>query len=576
MKINLGTQASGSKAVLDLEVLLRSNMLLQAASGGGKSHAIRLLAEQCCPHVPVGIIDVEGEFATLREKHPFVLIGPGGETPADPRSAALVARKMLELGTSFVADIYELPVSARKEWVREFVAALIAAPKSLWRPFLFIIDEAHLFAPEQGHGRESSVALEAIVDLGSRGRKRGYCLVAATQRIGKLSKDVVAELKNVFVGLAVLDIDRERAAEALGKTRNRVARNDFYDAVKLLKPGEFFGLGQAFASDPTRFRFGAVHTTHPEPGKQQKAAPPPPLSKIKALLPQLKDLPQEAEAEAKTVVQMRERIATLEDKLAAADRESCQRPEDTQPLIDAAVAAAMADVRAKGQAALSRLRVFLGQLTDSLGTLNTATQSASTTLEDLRDVFSSESMSITPESTRRLVSIMAVAPYNERPVQRERRVSATEDEIKLGAGERKVMIAVAQSAKATPEQISVLTGFKRSTRDAYLQRLRTAGCVVRLNDGQHAPTEDGIRWLGNDYVPLPTGRALRDHWLSTLPQGESAVLRTVLQTPGITREAIGEATGFKRSTRDAYIQRLMTRKLVESANGGVVPSRGLR
>lgn len=315
MKIKLGTGAGGD-AMLDLEVMMRTNLLLQAASGGGKSRSIRRLAEQCCEHVPVGIIDVDGEFASLREKFPFVLIGPGGETPADPRSAALVARKMLELGTSFVADIYELPVAARKEWVRNFLTALIDAPKSLWRQFIFVIDEAHLFAPEQGHGRDGSVALSPIVDIGSRGRKRGFCLVAATQRIGKLSKDVVAELKNVFIGLATLDVDRERAAEALGKTRDRKSRNDFYDSVKFLKPGEFYGLGQAFANTPTLFRFGDVQTTHPEPGKQTKATPPPPLSKIKGLLPQLKDLPKEAEEEARTVAQMRAKIADLEEQIA--------------------------------------------------------------------------------------------------------------------------------------------------------------------------------------------------------------------------------------------------------------------
>lgn len=93
---------------LDLDKLLRTRLLIQANSGGGKSWLVRRIAEQLFGKIPVLIIDPEGEFATLREKFGFVLVGKGGETPADPRSAALVAHKLLELRASAVCDLYEL------------------------------------------------------------------------------------------------------------------------------------------------------------------------------------------------------------------------------------------------------------------------------------------------------------------------------------------------------------------------------------------------------------------------------------------------------------------------------------
>jgi hypothetical protein len=40
------------------------------------------------------ILDNEGEFATLREKVDVLLIGDGGELPADVRSAGLLARRL--------------------------------------------------------------------------------------------------------------------------------------------------------------------------------------------------------------------------------------------------------------------------------------------------------------------------------------------------------------------------------------------------------------------------------------------------------------------------------------------------
>ena len=44
----------------------------------------------------------------------------------------------------------------------------------------------------------------------------------------------------------------------------------------------------------------------------------------------------------------------------------------------------------------------------------------------------------------------------------------------------------------------------------------------------------------------------------------------------VTRDAISEATGYKRSTRDAYIQRLCLRRLAaRTVNGNIEASREL-
>ena len=69
MKPSLGKFLDGGAAVIDLPRLLETRMLIQANSGGGKSWAIRRLLEQTAGHVQQLVIDPEGEFATLREKH---------------------------------------------------------------------------------------------------------------------------------------------------------------------------------------------------------------------------------------------------------------------------------------------------------------------------------------------------------------------------------------------------------------------------------------------------------------------------------------------------------------------------
>lgn len=131
--IDLGTSAEwGKKPVqIDIERLLTTRLLVQANSGGGKSFALRRLLEQLFGAVPQVVIDLDGEFATLREKFPYVLAsaGAGGDCKVDTRSAALLARRILEHGFSTICDLSEMKKHDRVRFVRLFLEALMDAPR---------------------------------------------------------------------------------------------------------------------------------------------------------------------------------------------------------------------------------------------------------------------------------------------------------------------------------------------------------------------------------------------------------------------------------------------------------------
>ena len=94
--IDMGRRVGdGIRFDADLDVILRSNLLVQANSGGGKSWLLRRLIEQSFGKVPQIIIDPEGEFSTLRERFDLILVGKDGDTPADVRSASLLAHRLL-------------------------------------------------------------------------------------------------------------------------------------------------------------------------------------------------------------------------------------------------------------------------------------------------------------------------------------------------------------------------------------------------------------------------------------------------------------------------------------------------
>ena len=313
-------KANGRNIGFDIPELLVSRLLITANSGGGKSFLLRRILEQAYGKVQQIVIDPAGEFATLREKYGFVLVGEQGETPADVRSAGLVAEKLLELRASAVCDLYSLKPTVRHTWVKLFLTAVMNAPKKLWHPVLFEIDEAHKFCPENGEGE--SEAKEAMLSLASDGRKYGFCAVWATQRLAKLDKSAASELNNVLVGPTFLDVDLKRAHKALGIATAK-EQNVFNEQMKTIRPGNFWALGRAISKHRVLVKIGDVETTHPQAGSgKYSAEPPPPPEKIKALLPKLADLPKAAEEKARTEAEFKREIRELKHQLSVASRQS--------------------------------------------------------------------------------------------------------------------------------------------------------------------------------------------------------------------------------------------------------------
>lgn len=589
--ITLGTIVeTGKPAKLDIEIALRTGLLLQANSGGGKSFAARRTIEQIMDategRIPIVVIDPEGEFDTLREKYDFLLVGgENADFKADVRTAALFAHWLLKHNASAVINLYDLSKRDRKAWVAAFTQALVDAPKELWHDLLMFVDEIHEFAPELGHGklgRDDTIASEPLVEYASKGRKRGFMLAGGTQRLSKLRKDLAAELKNVCIGFTFLDNDCKRAIESLGIERSN--EREFKKRIKQIEPGTFYMLGRALALDPTLMKFGEVQTTHPEPGRRVKALPPP-TAKIKHLLPQLKDLPQEAEKKLKTEAELRAALTKTEQENARLKRENEKMSQNVKIVPQIQIVEKVPDgilqaiaeaertigtlgntLRDAAAAALSTA-VNLRGMKGSVERLNGAAQAqiAKTGSAPAGNMAVRHSGTPIPFDAAPRSALIPIRP----PVGR---VVLDDDCRSVGKGERLILIAIAQHPDGvTREQLTVLTGYKRSTRDAYIQRLRAYGCVDQQGESLIV-TDAGATALGSDYEPLPTGAALRDYWLQRLPEGERKCFEVVVHhfPSPVTREEIGTVTEYKRSTRDAYLQRLLSRKLIESGGRGDV------
>jgi len=329
MQLNVGTWNDTIQPVkVNLETLLSSRALITANSGGGKSYCLRGIIEALAGHVQQILIDTDGEFASLREKFDFVICAPkGGDAVAHPKTAALLCRRLMETKVSAVLDISELQARERHTFVRVFLETLMGLGKDLWSPMVLHLDEAHIYCPEKGQGE--SEASEAVIDLACRGRKRGFCLIAATQRLSKLRKDAAAELLNRLIGRTGLDLDVKRAAFELGMSPTSAQA-----LLPHLAPGKFFAYGPAIASVMRGMTAATVKTSHPKPGVARVKDLPKPTPAVKAVLPQLADLQKESEEEARTLQDLRTELSKKNQELRTLTRDLDQARVAPAPKAD--------------------------------------------------------------------------------------------------------------------------------------------------------------------------------------------------------------------------------------------------
>ncbi|MDB5699078.1 MAG: ATP-binding protein [Alphaproteobacteria bacterium] len=287
VRIDLGIDGSGNPAVVDLEELLATRLLVQGNSGSGKSHLLRRLLEGSAGLVQQVVIDPEGDFVSLSDAFGHVSIDAGHYSLAEIGG---IARRLREHRASVVLNLEGLEVEGQMRCVAGFLSALFDAPREHWYPALVVVDEAQVFAPAvagevSDEARRASLA--AMTNLMCRGRKRGLAGVIATQRLAKLAKNVAAEASNFLMGRTFLDIDMARASDLLWMVRRQA------ETIRDLARGEFLALGPAITRRPVSIRIGDVRTVAASASPKLVPLPEAPAGNMRDLLfaPREQDLP---------------------------------------------------------------------------------------------------------------------------------------------------------------------------------------------------------------------------------------------------------------------------------------------
>lgn len=559
--------------------------------GAGKSNLGAVMAEGIIKAgQPVCIIDPTGAWYGLKSsadgKSPglpvYVFGGEHADIPLEPTAGEVLANFMVENRLPVVLDLKLMRKHEQIKFVMTFAEVLFHRNRE---PLMVFIDEAARFAPQNIKDRmpEAARCLGAVEDLATLGRNRGLGVTLMAQRPAPVSTTLRTQVENLICLRTVGKHDRKAIdewVEAKGtqQERDRMMKDlaELPDGVGYFwSPGwlrkfqkEHFLRRETFDSGATP-KVGAkpiVPRAFAEVDKNRLSA------EIQATIER---------AKSEDPKELRKRILELERAKAvpaaatpkAADPDALKREFDRGALsVKKVLAKEVARYSAAMEKLLSRYTTSFNAARERLdATADELAKLEKPTIPALESLIA-EVQAVRMDPVRQSPAARPVVPRAPmpRPERAPRANSQTNGSIPLG--ERKILIACAQYPDgAARDQLTVLTSYKRSTRDAYIQRLGERGYVEMGGAGVLA-TQEGIDALGSDYEPLPVGEELQQYWFDRLPAGECAILRVLVeagQNP-VSREALEETTGFKRSTRDAYIQRLSSRRLVEVNGPGTV------
>ncbi len=549
----------------DPEKLLESRALILANSGGGKSWAIRRITEQAANiGIQVILLDPEGEFASVREKFDFILCGKGQDVPAETRSAALLAIKLLELGKSAVIDLYELSKQDRQRYVKLFLNAMVDCPKELYHPVLVILDEAHDYAPE---GKPSE-ATQAVEDMASKGRKRGQCLIPASQRISKLSKNVSAECNNKIVGRMSQDIDMKRAGDELGLSKERLTE------LRQLAPGEFFAFGPAISNDVIKLKIGPVMTSHAKIGYKGGQKNPPASDVIRKVLAELKDLPQEAEKELKTTAELKQALSTARREATELKTRLSKAPKaGIDPrIVDEAVIKAVSK-RDKEIDAFKRKLTH--ELLKSHNNAVKALEALSISIEKVKEALPDFKL----ETTHHLPIVpskpMVQYKPHRSPMSSDRGFPVVTTEIverKIGQCPRAIYSYLATDPQMSfaKTKVAIATGYSQNSGgfNNSISELASSGLIIRASGGLMISGEINQDLLISQDIAI-------EKWIGKLDKCSSVILKHMLnhhRDETHTKDQIGEATGYSVTSGgfNNSLSELSSLGLIERLPGGMV------
>lgn len=546
-------------------------------TGSGKTYGATKVAEEMLrAGAQVIVIDPVGKWYGLRlaadGKSPGISIpvfgGLNGDIPLEPTSGAVIADLIVDRRISLIMDVSQFEIDAHKtRFATDFATRFFFRQKSSPSAVHVFVEESEEFVPQNPQPGENAM-LHAFRRMWKLGRNFGIGGSLISQRPQDVNKKALNQSECVF------------AFQMTGPQERKAIETWIADK----------GLDLTIAADLPKLPVGQCHIWSPQwlqifktikisPKWTFDASSTPKVGQniaVRDLAPiDLVELQEKMQA---TIERAKENDpALLKKEIAKLKTELARKPAPlAQPKVTEIKVEKVPVLTKEHETQFQKvLKAFTDWINfnqkwrdDMLGRLEELTASLAKLKQPVPQPYK---LSGVPSGRQPFKHPQAAGTILGERVVADRLPSQSDGDGDLPKGVHRVLTAVAQYPDGVSrEQLSVLTGYTRSSRNTYLFKLSSAGYVESQNDLFKA-TSAGIEKLG-DFEPLPTGSALMEYWTARLPQGERIILEHVAAAfpNAISREDLSANTGYTRSSRNTYLFKLKAKRLVETTRDGLI------
>ena len=305
MSFEIGkTLGTNEPFYLDIPSIVTGRTFIASITRFGKSWTARKIVEECFGHAGIIIVDPEGEYISLREKYPFLIIGK--DIPLQLETAEFMADKILDANISVIIDLSLTEVELGKEYVNKLLSRFFFLETTMRKPYLIIVEEAEEFCPERGIA--TTTCLEILRNITKKGGKRGIGIVVIAHRPAWISKGVLSQCVNKVIGRIDWPSDLNVLEEFARIPKAAIEK------LPTLDKGEFCFTGD-WVKELSFVKVGPVKTVHL--GFTPEVIPPSP-KELKIVIESLqRALPEVIEKIKPTVVSTAEIESKIRSELEA-------------------------------------------------------------------------------------------------------------------------------------------------------------------------------------------------------------------------------------------------------------------
>lgn len=536
--------------------ILEQHVVGLGKTGAGKSSMLRHIVEYLLSQKKrVCVVDPKGDWWGLKSSadgkgpgFPVIAFGDfkeerASDVPINDKSGRHVAELIASGNRPCIIGFRGWHTSHMVRFWIDFAAGIF----SLNQGELYLVgDEFHNFAPKGGGGRaqdpETGWCLHWSNRLLSEGRGLGIVCLIASQRPQKVHNDTLTSCETLIAMRVIHKADRDAVQDWIEGCGDISQGKEVLNSLAGMKRGEAYVWSPEAGFGPQRVQFPLFTTfdSFAPPQLQKKVSQAGwagvDLAAVKEKLARVIE-----EAKANDPSELKREISKLKAELAKKPNKVEQAPTPKAKEVPV-----LTDTE---RTRLTKLISSFDKLYGSVEGHLSALRGLGEATNDLKPEIQFIRSKLQPTVAQTPTAQRAAQPSYVRQIPKNFGAEQTNGDWKPSKCARAILTVLAQSGGSSRRKISLSSGYsiKSSGFANALSELRTHAAIEGSDTLKI--TELGAGYLG-DYVPLPTGCALQEHWINRLGKCPSALLSHLVRAypSPLTREELASASGYSESS----------------------------